>query len=164
MDKVTALLPRRGERQRQQPARADAMALREGFDRWLQQFFEDSGQLAGMPARWAPSVDARETDRELLVTAEVPGLDAEDIDLAITPEGLIIRGEKRETSEDTRAGVYVAECRYGSFVRTVPLPPGLDIDRAEARISRGVLTVRFPKVAARPGSGRIPIKTGSAAA
>jgi HSP20 family protein len=52
----------------------------------------------------------------------------------------------------------VDESRYGSFVRTVPLPPGLDLDRGEARMKRGALTVRFPR-AAGPGTRRIPINT-----
>lgn len=61
--------------------------------------------------------------------------------------------------EDKRKEYHLVESRYGSFVRTVPLPPGLDLDRAQARVKRGVLTVRFPKAAAGPGTRRIPIKT-----
>ena len=100
----------------------------------------------------------RETDDEVVVTAEVPGLDSDDIDLAITPEGLLIRGEKEETKEDRRGDWRVAECRYGRFFRVVPLPPGLDLDRADARVRNGVLTLRFPKVkGSRPSARRIPI-------
>ena len=122
----------------------------------------------------APSVAAR---------LEGIRLDPDDLDLMLTPGGLIIRGEKREVRQAPPSGVsvtpeglitrggsreanderrrdfYVAECRYGSFVRTVPLPPGLDLDRAEARIANGVLTVRFPKATSRRGARRIPILT-----
>ena len=112
---------------------------------------------AGAP--WLPSVDVNETDTELAVSMEVPGLDREDLDLTITPQGLIVRGEERDEREERRRDTYVTERRYGSFVRTVPLPPGLDVDRAEARVERGVLTVRFPKSVARTGGRRIPIKS-----
>ena len=134
---------------------------------------------------WLPAanVHEHETDGEVVVTVEVPGLTPEDLELMITPDGLVIRGEKREMCEEEdadvrvtpaglierglrrrsgrapRGDVYVAECRYGSFVRTVPLPPGVDVDRARARIANGVLTVRFPKLAGRAGARRVPIQT-----
>jgi HSP20 family protein len=159
IDKVSALLPRRGERQESR-ARAEGLVFRDDFDRRLQRWLDEPWERAVIgTSRWLPSADVHETDDELIVTAEVPGLDREDLDLMISPEGLTIRGEKREESEDKRKDFYVSECRYGSFVRTVPLPPGLDVDRANARVKNGVLTVKFPKVDARPGTRRVPIKT-----
>ena len=155
IDKVTSLLPWRGGWQ-EPPHRADAIALRDDLDRWFERVM---GEPALGALRQTPSVDVRETDNELIVTAEVPGLDRDDIALSITPEGLTIRGEKREESEDRRKDRVVAQSRYERFVRSVPLPPGLDVDRAEARVKNGVLTVRFPKVDARPGARRIPIET-----
>jgi HSP20 family protein len=160
IDKVTALLPWRGERREPSAGRAEVVALRDDLDRWLERLF---GNPQGVPAiselTLTPAVNVHETDDELVVTAEVPGLDREDLDLAITPGGLTIRGEKRAEREDKRKDHHLVEYRYGSFVRTVPLPPGLDLDRAEARVKRGVLTVTFPKAAARPGTRRIPVKT-----
>jgi HSP20 family protein len=108
---------------------------------------------------WTPSADIEETDDELVVTMEVPGLDRDDLDLRITPQGLVVRGEKREETESKRRGYQFVERRYGSFARTVPLPPGLDVDRVDARVKRGVLTVKIPKAAAASGLRRIPIKT-----
>jgi HSP20 family protein len=70
---------------------------------------------------------------------------------------LTIRGEKREEKEAKRKGYELVERRYGSFVRSVPLPPGLDLDRAKARVKRGVLTVTIPKAASFAGMRRIPI-------
>ena len=103
--------------------------------------------------------DALTLRDELVVTAEVPGLDREDLELTITPGALIIRGEKREEKQDQGKDFYMTEARYGRFVRTVPLPTGLDVDRASARVRHGVLTVKFPKAAAGPGARRIAIKT-----
>jgi HSP20 family protein len=152
LDKVSALLPFRQERREGAPGRAEALALRDDLDRWLARLVEDPWNLAAAGAhRWTPAVDVQETSDELVVRAEVPGMDRDDLALTIAPEGLTIRGEKREERD--------GEVRYASFVRTVPLPPGLDVDRAEARVSQGMLTVKFPKVETRPGSRRIPVRT-----
>jgi HSP20 family protein len=152
LDKVSALLPFGRERQERTPGRAEALALRDDLDRWLARLVEDPWNPAASGAlRWTPTVDVQETADDLVVTAEVPGMDGDDLALSITPDGLTIRGEKREERD--------GEVRYASFLRTVPLPPGLDVDRAEARVSRGILTVKFPKVDTRPGSRRIPVRT-----
>jgi len=158
IDKVAAVLPWRGERQ--EPQRADVLTLRDDFERWLEPFVGDTRHLLQvMPDfSWTPSTDMQETDDKLIVTMEVPGLDGDDLDLRLTPHGLTIHGEKREAKEAKRNGYELLERRYGSFVRTVPLPPGLDLDRAEARVKRGVLTVTIPKAAAFAGMRRIPIK------
>jgi HSP20 family protein len=156
IDKVSGLLPWRRERHQTAPMRAEVLALRDDLDRFLERLVDDP---FASESRWPPSADLHETDDEVVVTTEVPGLDRDDLNLTITPEGLTIRGEKREQKEDKRKDFFVGEYRYGSFVRTVPLPPGLDLDRAEARVKNGVLTVRFPKAGARAGMRRILIKT-----
>src|SRR5688572_4278156 len=146
-ERVTALLPSRRERRDPHhelpPVGAEVLALRDNLDRWLERFFEEPwGFRALGDLQLVPSASVHETDKDVVVTAEVPGLDRADLDLTITPDGLIIRGEKREEREDVRRDFYVSERRYGSFVRTVPLPDGVDIERANARVDRGVLTVR----------------------
>ena len=84
IDKVAAVLPWRGERH--DPARADVLALRNDFDRWLEPFFEETRHLFPEMTdfAWTPSAGVQETDQELIVTAEVPGLDRDDLDLSIT--------------------------------------------------------------------------------
>jgi HSP20 family protein len=160
-DKVTAFLPGRSEPREMQPhGQAEAATLREDLDRWLQRVLEDpwgasrTGRLEA-----APTLTVRETDDEVIVSAEVPGLEPDDLDLSISPAGLTIRGQKRAEREEKGKGFYASESRYSSFVHTVPLPPGLEVDRATARVRNGVLTVTFPKVAARAGAHRIPITT-----
>jgi HSP20 family protein len=157
MDKVTSLLPWREERREPSSASPEGLALRDDLDRWLERLVQESRGAPGI-AGWMPTADVHETDDELVVTLEVPGPDRENLDLVITPDALVVRGEKRETREDRRRDFHVAECRYGSFVRTVPLPSGIDRDRAEARLRNGVLTIRFPKAAGRPDARRIPIQ------
>jgi HSP20 family protein len=185
IDKVSGRLPWRSEHREPPPPppspRAGVMSLREDLDHWLGRLL-DEPRVSG-EAGWTPAANVHETDDELVVTVEVPGLEPGDLDLMITPTGLVIRGEKHEIREerppgvrvtpeglivradprgraaDRRRDVYVAECHYGAFVRTVPLPTDIDLDRAEARVINGVLTVRFPKLTARPGTRRIPIHT-----
>jgi HSP20 family protein len=160
VDKISSLLPRHGERRESIQGRDERLAVRDDVDRWLRRFFEEAPDFPASSGRgWTPSADVDETDKEVIVTMEVPGLRREDLDLTLTPEGLMVRGEKREGREDRRKDVYVAERRYGAFVRTIPLPPGVDAERAEARVKDGVLTVRFPRLAARDGSRRVPIGT-----
>jgi HSP20 family protein len=158
-DKLAALLPRPGqdERGEARTSRADALALHDDFDRWLQRFMQDPfGEPGAGQGPWRPSAELRETDDAVEVRAEVPGLDPEDIELTISPGALTIRGERREERKDKKRGS--VEWRYGSFVESVALPPGVDVDRAEARLRNGVLVARFPKVQARSAARRIPVK------
>lgn len=181
IDKVEALLPWRRDRQeqrdRQEPWRRDrydlaparfeslgfreptGLAFRDDLDRWLQRLVDEPFGLAGLASfATTPHVEMRETDDEVAVTVEVPGVDRDHLDLAIRAEGLVVRGEAREDRKDERHDYRVVESRYGSFVRTVPLPPGLDLDSAKASLKDGVLTVRFTKADTRPGMRRIPVK------
>jgi HSP20 family protein len=171
IDKVGALLPWRRERERHElaPTRAGGLAFREpggpafrdDLDRWLQRLVEEPLGLSGLTSfASTPRVDMHETDDEVVVTVEVPGVNRDDLDLTISSEGLVIRGQTREEREDKRRDYRLVQSRYGSFVRTVPLPPGLDLDRPKARLKDGVLTVRFPKVDTGPGMRRVPIQQG----
>ena len=158
-EKVAALMPSRRERRDPHnelgPVGPEVLALRDNLDRWLERFFEEPwGFRALGDSQLMPSSSVHETDREVVVTAEVPGLDKADIDLTITPGRLVIRGEKREETEDSRKDFYVSERRYGRFVRSIPLPEGIDVERANARVERGVLTVRFPKLQTRTQRSR----------
>jgi HSP20 family protein len=158
-DKLAALLPRpgQGERPDDRTSRADALALHDDFDQWLQRFLQDPfGAPGGEDGNWTPSVELRETDDAVEVRAELPGLDPEDIELTVSAGALTIRGERREERKDKKRGS--VEWRYGSFVESVALPPGVDPDRAEARVRNGVLVVRIPRTQARSGARHIPVK------
>jgi HSP20 family protein len=161
-EKVSSLLPSRRERQdlghELTPVSSEVLALRDNLDRWLERFFDEPWGFKGIgDFDVVPSTNVHETDKEVVITAEVPGLDKADLDLEISGNRMVIRGEKRDEKEDTRRDVHISERRYGSFVRTVPLPDNVDTDRAVARVERGVLTVRFPKVEGRTNGRRVPI-------
>jgi HSP20 family protein len=163
-DTVSALMPWKGERRERQqdlpPIGAEVLELRDDLDRWLNRFFEEPwGLPAASDFGWTPSANVHETDKELVVTAELPGIDQADIRLTVTPAQLVISGEKKEETERTPSGYHVFERRYGSFVRTMPLPPGLDVDKADARAKNGVLTIRIPKATGQTGTRRVQVKT-----
>ncbi len=126
--------------------RRELSGLRRDFEGLLDRFFEDwprwreSGQ-------WWPSVDVAEDKDKLTVTAEVPGLEAEDIDISLTGETLTIKGEKKRESEAKEENYHRVERSYGSFVRSFRLPAEVDPDKVKASYKKGVLTLTLPKAA-----------------
>lgn len=123
----------------------------------------DMGRLFGDTALapLKPHVDIAATDREYVITAEVPGLEAGDLQLELMDDTLLIRGEKQQEWEKQNAGVYRMERRYGAFERMLSLPDDADRDRLEANLKHGVLTVTIPrKPSAKAASRLIEVKAG----
>uniref|UniRef100_A0A7C4L384 Hsp20/alpha crystallin family protein n=1 Tax=Bellilinea caldifistulae TaxID=360411 RepID=A0A7C4L384_9CHLR len=109
---------------------------------------------------FTPRVDVKETDKKVIVTAELPGLDEKDIEISISGDALILRGEKRQEEEEKGEDYYRMERRYGSFQRVIPLPCEVQVDKAEASYRKGVLTVELPKTPEAQSARKIiPIKT-----
>jgi HSP20 family protein len=96
-----------------------------------------------------PSIDVTETDKEIEITAELPGLERKDVDISIEDDLLTIRGEKKvETKEEDKDKNYhVSERSYGVFYRVIQLPPGVDPASIQAVMSKGVLKLTIPKPA-----------------
>lgn len=101
-----------------------------------------SGGLIGQNI---PAVDITEKEKSFEITAELPGMDEKNIEVKLSNGSLIIKGEKKEDKEETKKGYYVSERHYGSFERVFNVPKGVDIDKIEARFSKGVLTLSLPK-------------------
>jgi HSP20 family protein len=113
---------------------------------------------------WSPNVDVYETDNEIVVKADVPGVEPEDLEVTCTEDSLVIRGETRREEDREEGGWRRVERRYGRFERVIPLPPGTRPDDARASFRNGVLELRIPKTEeARQRARRIPI-TGAAGA
>jgi HSP20 family protein len=107
-----------------------------------------------------PAIDIVEKDKAFEVTAELPGLDAKDIDVQLANGMLTIKGEKQEEKEEKTKDRYVSERRYGSFRRSVQLPASVDAGKIEANYKSGILTVTLPKSAeAQKKQTVIPITT-----
>jgi HSP20 family protein len=94
-----------------------------------------------------PAIDIVEKDDAYEVTAELPGLDAKNVDLQLADGVLTIKGEKKEEKEEKTKDRYVSERRYGSFRRSLQVPTSVDADKIEASYKSGVLTVTLPKSA-----------------
>jgi HSP20 family protein len=95
--------------------------------------------------RFTPDVDVAETDKEYRVTAELPGLSKDDIEISLEEGTLTISGEKREEKKEEKENYWRTERSYGSFVRRIPLPTGVNEDAVEASFKDGVLTITLPK-------------------
>ena len=92
-----------------------------------------------------PAIDIVEKEKAFEVTAEIPGLDAENVDVQLSDNVLTIKGEKREEKEEKTKDRYVSERRYGSFRRSLQVPGSVDANKIEANFRNGVLTVTMPK-------------------
>lgn len=107
-----------------------------------------------------PRIDVCETNKEISVHAELPGMEPENINITLDHNYLIIRGEKRAEKEDQSQPFYRIERAYGSFCRSIPLPDGVDRNKVDATFKRGVLKVKLRKTSeAQRKNRQIPIKT-----
>ena len=94
---------------------------------------------------WAPSVDIFETDNELVLKADVPGVDEKEIDIRIENGTLLLKGERKFERDEKNKGFHRLERSYGSFVRYFTVPETVDTDNVKADFKQGVLTVVLPK-------------------
>ncbi|GAB4277781.1 MAG: Hsp20/alpha crystallin family protein [Coriobacteriia bacterium] len=111
---------------------------------------------------WMPRVDVKTTGDDMVVYAEVPGIDPEDIDLEVTDGLLTIKGERKAETEKEEEGWLIKERSYGSFQRTLSLPEGVDPDSITADYDNGVLEIHIPKAAEalKPKTHKIALKSG----
>jgi HSP20 family protein len=105
-----------------------------------------------------PALDVTDSESEITIKAEVPGMAAKDVDVSISGNMLKLSGQKEECKEEKGENCYVSERRFGSFHRSIELPEGIDAERAAAVQDNGVLTIKIPKLmTAKPK--HIPVKT-----
>ena len=122
-------------------------SLRRDMERLFEDFARDFGwgppALAG--AGTAPRVDVSETESEIKLQAELPGVDEKDVEGLREDGRLTVKGEKKQEKEETKPDSYLHERSYGSFARTIALPFEADPDKVKASFAKGVLTVTVPK-------------------
>jgi HSP20 family protein len=94
---------------------------------------------------WTPSVDIFETENELLLKADLPGVDMKNIDIQLENGTLALRGERKYENESKEGGFHRVERSYGSFARYFTLPETVDPEHVNAEYKNGVLTVKLPK-------------------
>lgn len=122
----------------------------ENLQQEMNQLFDslavDSGRVMGNG--FAPAIEIQETPEAVVVKAEIPGVDAKDLDVQVTAEALSISGERKTETTTEEKGVKRSEFRYGKFSRIVPLPSRIQNDKVEAEYKDGILNLRMPKVEA----------------
>ena len=120
--------------------------LRREMDRlWDDYYGSGRRGLQPLQAEFAPAVDVKETAEAVVVKAEVPGMDAKEITIAVTGDVLTIKGAKKSEREEKEENYHLVERSYGSFSRSLTLHAAVDLDKIEARYDKGVLTVTCPK-------------------
>ncbi|HEY9078007.1 MAG TPA: Hsp20/alpha crystallin family protein [Anaerolineaceae bacterium] len=141
------------------------MALRAEIDRMFDEFLASPfdaplGRDWGTPlSNFLPKMNVSETENEVTVMMEVPGMDEKDISVTLGEDYLTVRGEKKAEKQDKGARFHRMEFSYGSFCRQVPLPSPVDADKTDATFKNGVLSIRMPKVKPTlPEGKRIEIK------
>lgn len=152
---IKDLLPWKKSKETEVPVRrSDALSdLHSQMNDLFDSFFDDYDNASWLPKRMSenfsylsPKFDVSETDDALEISAELPGMEADDIDVSIDGDYLTIKGEKKEEHEDKKKNFHVTERRYGSFSRTLNIPAAnLDLEKVESKFKKGVLNLKLPK-------------------
>ena len=116
------------------------------MSRLWDRFFKEAPGVGAFPEEWLPSVDISETEDKLLVKAELPGLEADDVNVSISGDLLTIKGEKKKEKEEKDEHHHYIERYAGSFQRSFRLPVNIQADKVIAEFDKGVLKVTLPKV------------------
>ena len=167
---ISDLVPWKGKRDNQLAVRqqnTDA-TIYDQFNQLFDAFFENnwmspwSSDFGDRFNEFSPRVNVTEREKEFEVTAELPGLTENEIDITLDRDALTLKGEKKQESEDKGDSYYRMERSYGRFSRTIPLPGNvIDKDNVEAEFKNGVLTIVLPKLEeALPVSRRIAVNAG----
>ncbi|MEW6775497.1 MAG: Hsp20/alpha crystallin family protein [Bdellovibrionota bacterium] len=108
---------------------------------------------------YVPKLDVSETDKEVQIAAELPGMDEKDVEVSISGDTLVLKGEKKHEKEEKKKDYYRMERSYGAFHRSIPLPEGVDKDKVDAKFAKGVLTITLPKtVEAQKAAKKVQVK------
>lgn len=138
------------------------LAFQEEMNALMDNFFRNVSfdLFEKRPGPFSPSIDIMDTEKEVVVTAELPGVDENNIDISITKDTLTIKGEKKAEKEEKGKDFHLVERSYGSFIRTIPLPVDVETEKVGATYKKGVLTIKLPKTEkALKETKKIPIKS-----
>ncbi len=120
----------------------------EQLRRQMDQMFDEVSGINGIPQiTFKPAIELTDGEENLTLRAEVPGVEAKDLDISVTRDAVTIKGEHRYQNESQEKGFYHSEFRYGRFERTIKLPVPVQNDQAKAEFNHGILTLTLPKVA-----------------
>lgn len=136
------------------------------LQREINRLFEDTFRMAPAwttsgKASLSPSVDVKETEKAVEITAELPGIDEKDVQVTFDNDVLILKGEKKTDITESKEGYRMSERSYGSFERAWQIPD-VDGEKISATFAKGVLTISLPKRAgAKPAAKKIPVRAAA---
>ncbi len=125
-------------------ARKELEGLRREMDKLWEGFFGERA-LEPFEERWSPALDLTETKNNLVVKAELPGIDHKDISIDLSGDILTVKGERKQEKEEKEENYHLVERRYGAFARSVRLPVKIQEDKIKASYKDGVLKIVLPK-------------------
>lgn len=142
---------------------AELTTMERDFDRLFSRLVRPQVATEIEGIAWMPTTDVLTRGEDLVVRAELPGVNADDIDVSVTDGVLVIKGERSRDRESQEAGYVMRESFRGGFQRSMTLPEGIDLEKLTASFADGVLEVTVPKAAALESheTHRIPLSTGS---
>jgi HSP20 family protein len=138
-----------------------AKDLRREVDSMYDRFFEPDflpSTLFGK-GKWGPKLDISEGRKDIIVKAEIPGIEAKDLDISIDGRRLNIRGEKKQEQTEEEETYYRVERSYGYFNRTIELPSEVDPNKVDASYKKGILKIKLRKTKSSE-TKRIKVTTG----
>jgi HSP20 family protein len=124
----------------------DLLTTRREFDRLLREAFSPLfGETELSTRSWAPPVDIYETDNDIVLKAELPGVDPKDVEVRVEDNTLYLKGERKQEKEVKEQNYHRVERSYGSFARSFSLPNSIDASKVKAEYKDGLLTLTMPK-------------------
>ena len=120
--------------------------LEQDFAGMLEKMFGPDAESWTELKAWSPRANVAETDTDLEMTVELPGVKPEDVHVEVHDGELWVRGEMKDETEEKGKTFHKVERRYGEFRRVLPLPAAADKDKVDARLTNGVLKIMVPKV------------------
>lgn len=123
----------------------DVDSLQSEMNRIFDGFFGNRREAGARTRRWIPAMDLAESEDELILSADLPGMSEEDVEVEVKDRVLTISGERSAESEEEERGYHRVERAYGRFSRSLTLPAGVEASKVRAEFDRGVLEVHIPK-------------------
>lgn len=131
-----------GSIRRRRDVFSDLTGMQQEMNRLFDEFFGESRADEGS---WLPAVDVSETDNEMIIRAELPGMAQEDIELNLQENVLTLKGEKKKEEQEEQENFHRVERSYGGFSRTLTLPANVKAEQIQASFKDGVLLITLPK-------------------
>lgn len=118
-------------------------ALRRQMDRVVEEMVDVKREAQ---VTWQPAVELQDTEENIILRAQIPGVEAKDLDINVAKAAVAVAGERRYENKDSKRGYFRSEFRYGKFQRVITLPVAVQNDQVKAQFKDGILTLTLPKV------------------